>query len=148
MKQLEKKPDAKAISLDGIDTTAAWKVEVKEPVIETALDWLEDSDDDHGISEELDQDVPEDIQFHAKSASVPPANPQSESEGDRPSGSTRSLPPLPSSRGHKSRGSSSSSRGRSTPVQGAQASRATTPSARGKSLSTMITFSHKSGRGN
>jgi hypothetical protein len=40
--------------LDGIDTTAAWRVEVEEHVIETALDWLEDSDDDHGISEELD----------------------------------------------------------------------------------------------
>jgi hypothetical protein len=58
VKQLEKKPYAKAISLDGIDSTAAWRVEVEEPVIEAALDWLEDSDDDHGISEELDQDVP------------------------------------------------------------------------------------------
>jgi hypothetical protein len=29
--------------------------------IDTALDWLEDSGDDHGISEDLDQDVPEDI---------------------------------------------------------------------------------------
>ena len=62
VKQLEKKLDAKAISLDGIDTTAAWRVEVEEPVIETTLDWLEeDSDDDHDISEELDQDVREDI---------------------------------------------------------------------------------------
>ena len=127
MKQLEKKPDAKAISLDGIDTIVAWRVEVKEPVIETVLDWLEDSDDDHGIFEELDQDVPEDIQFHAESVSVPPAEPQSQLEGDRPSGSTSSLPPLPSSKGHRSRGSSSSSRGRLTPVRGTHASRAPTP---------------------
>jgi hypothetical protein len=148
VKQLEKKIDAKAISLDGIDTTAAWRVEVEEPVIETALDWLEDSGDDHGISEDLDQDVPEDIQFHAESASVPPAEPQSQSEGDRPSGSTSSLPPLPSSRGHRSRGSSSSSRGRLTPVRGAHASRAPTPSARGKALSATITFARKRGRGN
>jgi hypothetical protein len=126
VKQIEKKPYAKAISLDGIDTTAAWRVEVEEPVIETALDWLEDSYDDHGISEELDQDVPEDIQFHTESASVPPSEPHSQSEGDRPSGSTSSVPPLPSSRGHQSRGSSSSSRGRLTPVRGAHASRATT----------------------
>jgi hypothetical protein len=49
------------------------RVEVEEPVIETALDWLEDSGDDHGISEDLDQDVSEDIQFHAEFASVPPA---------------------------------------------------------------------------
>ena len=54
MKQLEIKIDAKAISLDEIDTTAAWRVEVEEPVTETTLDWLEDSDDDHGISEDLD----------------------------------------------------------------------------------------------
>jgi hypothetical protein len=65
VKQLEIKIDAKAISLDEIDTTAAWRVEVEEPVTETALDWLEDSGDDHGISEDLDQDVSEDIQFHA-----------------------------------------------------------------------------------
>ena len=118
MKQLERKIDAKAISLDGIDTTVAWRVEVEEPVIETALDWLEDSGDDHGIFEDLDQDVLEDIQFHVESASVPPVEPQSQSKGDRPSGSTSSRPPLPvpSSRGHVSRGSSSSSRGLLTPV--------------------------------
>jgi hypothetical protein len=75
VKQLEKKPDVKAISLDGIDTIVAWRVEVEESVIETALDWLEDSDDDHGISEEMDHDVPEDIQFHAKSVSVSPTEP-------------------------------------------------------------------------
>ena len=63
---MQKTPDVDTISLDGIDTTVAWRVEVEELVIEIALDWLEDSDDDHGISEELDQDVPEDIQFHAE----------------------------------------------------------------------------------
>jgi hypothetical protein len=60
VKQLEIKIDAKAISLDEIDTTAAWRVEVEEPVTETAIDWLEDSGDDHGISEYLDQFVSED----------------------------------------------------------------------------------------
>jgi hypothetical protein len=43
--------------------------------LEATLDWLEDSGDDHGISEDLDQDVPEDIQFHVESASVPPTEP-------------------------------------------------------------------------
>jgi hypothetical protein len=57
VKQLETKIDVNAISLDGIDTTGAWRVEVEEPVIDTTLDWLEDSGDDHGISEDLDQDV-------------------------------------------------------------------------------------------
>jgi hypothetical protein len=81
---------------------------------------------------------------------VPPTKRLSQSEGDRPNGSTSSLPPLPvpSSRGHLSRGSSSSSRGRLTPVQGAHASRAPTPSARGKAISTTITFARKRGRGN
>jgi hypothetical protein len=72
VKQLEIKIDAKAISLDGIGTTVAWRAEVEEPVIETALDWLKDSGDDHGIFEDLDQAVLENIQFHAESASVPP----------------------------------------------------------------------------
>jgi hypothetical protein len=154
VKQLEIKIDAKAISLDEIDTTAAWRVEVEEPVTETTLDWLEDSGDDHGISEDLDQDVSEDIQFHAESTSVPPGLPpverESQSEGDRPSGSTSSQPPLlvPSSRGHFSRGSSTSSRGCLTPVRGAHASRAPTPTARGKAVSTAITFARKKSRGN
>jgi hypothetical protein len=158
VKQLEIKIDVKAISLNEIDTTAAWRVEVEEPVIETTLDWLEDSGDDHGIYEDLDQDVSEDIQFHAESASVPPAERESQSKGDRPSGSTNSLPPLPvpSSRGHLSRGSSTSSRGRLTSVQdthasrarGAHASRAPTPTTRGKAISTAITFAREKGRGN
>jgi hypothetical protein len=150
VKQREIKIDAKAISLDGIDTTATWRVEVEEPIIETALDWLQDSGDDHGISEDLDQDVSEDIQFHVESASVPPAERQSQSKGDRPSGSTSSLPPLPvpSSRGHLYQGSSSSSRGCLSLVRGAHASRAPTPSARGKAVSTAIIFARKKGRGN
>jgi len=148
VKQLEIKIDAKAISLDEIDTTAAWRVEVEDPVTENTLDWLEDSADDHGISEDLDQDVSEDIPFHVESASVPPAERESQLEGDRPSGSTNSLPPLPSSRGHWSRGSSSSFRGHLTPVRVTHASRAPTPSARGKALSAAITLARKRGRGN
>ena len=30
-----------AISLDGIDTTAAWRVEIDRPLMESADDWLE-----------------------------------------------------------------------------------------------------------
>jgi hypothetical protein len=119
-------------------------------LLRNTLDWLEDSADDHGISEDLDQDVSEDIPFHAESASVPPAERESQLEGDRPSGSTSSRPPLPvpSSRGHLSRGSSTSSRGRLTPVRGAHASRAPTSAARGKTVSTAITFARKKSRGN
>ena len=38
MKQLEKKPEVEAISLDDIDTNAAWRVEIEEPIMEAALD--------------------------------------------------------------------------------------------------------------
>jgi hypothetical protein len=37
VKQLEIKIDAKAISLDGIDTIAAWRVEVEETVLTLPL---------------------------------------------------------------------------------------------------------------
>eukprot|EP00253_Pinus_taeda_P027583 PITA_27583 len=41
VKQLEKIPNMKAISLDGIDTTVAWRVEVERPLMESSNDWLE-----------------------------------------------------------------------------------------------------------
>ena len=46
MKQLEKKPEVEAISLDRIDTTAAWRAEIEEPIMEGAPDWLEDDTQD------------------------------------------------------------------------------------------------------
>ena len=76
MKQLDKNTDAKAISLDGIDTTAAWRVECEEPIMEAAPDWLEDDHDTGDDTEALDEDVPDfpnfpDFQFHTQSSSVP-----------------------------------------------------------------------------
>ena len=46
VKQLEKKPEVEAISLDHIDTTAAWRAEIEEPIMEEAPDWLEDDTQD------------------------------------------------------------------------------------------------------
>ena len=46
VKQLEKKPEVEAISLDHIDTTAAWRAEIEEPIMEAAPDWLEDDTQD------------------------------------------------------------------------------------------------------
>ena len=46
MKQLEKKPEVEAISLDHIDTTAAWRAKIEEPIMEVAPDWLEDDTQD------------------------------------------------------------------------------------------------------
>jgi hypothetical protein len=163
VKQLDKNTDAKAISLDGIDTTAAWRVECEEPIMESAPDWLEDDHDTGDDTEALDEDVPDfpDFQFHTQSSSVPSSVPQSQSEGDRPGGSTSSGGGLyrgssSVARGHQFAGSSSrghqfagsSSRGRQTPVRGPTASRAPTPSSRGRAISTAITFTRKRGRGN
>jgi len=172
VKQYQRKVDAKAISLDEIDTTAAWRAECEEPVMEVAPDWLEDdhaTDSDHGethtVSEDLDEHVPVPEEFHTDSGSVP----QSELEGDRPGGSTGTStgrgagaaglhprpshssghqfrPPSPVSRGRHFAGSSF--RGRQSPVRGPQASRAPTSSSRGKAICTAITFSRKRGRGN
>jgi len=58
VKQLDKKTDAKAISLDGIDTTAAWRVECEEPIMEATPDWLEDDHDTGDDTEAPDEDVP------------------------------------------------------------------------------------------
>ena len=41
VRQLERTPDMEAISLDAIDTTAEWRVEVERPVMESAPDWIE-----------------------------------------------------------------------------------------------------------
>ena len=104
MKQYERKVDAKAISLDEIDTTVAWRAECEEPAMEVAPNWLEDdhdTDSDHGDShtEALDEHVPVLEEFHTDFGSVP----QSKLEGDRPGGSTGTstgrgagLPPRPS----------------------------------------------------
>ena len=70
MKQYGRKVDAKAISLDEIDTTAAWRAECEEPVMEVAPDWLEDdhdTDSDNGDdthTEALDEHVQVLEEFH------------------------------------------------------------------------------------
>jgi hypothetical protein len=46
VKQLDKEPDIEAITLDNIDTTSQWRVEIQEPEIKEALEWLEEHADD------------------------------------------------------------------------------------------------------
>ena len=93
--------------MDEIDTTAAWRAECEDPVMEVALDWLEDvhdTDNDHGDdthTEALDEHVPIPEEFHTESGSVP----QSKLKEIRPDGSTSTgrgarLAPRPS---HSSR---------------------------------------------
>jgi hypothetical protein len=63
VKQLDKEPDIEAISLDDIDTTSQWRVEIQEPEMEEAPEWLEGHADDlreEGTTkeEEEEDDVP------------------------------------------------------------------------------------------
>ena len=51
VKQLEKKPEMEAISSDVIVTTAAQRMEIEEPIMEAAPDWLED--DTHDMESEM-----------------------------------------------------------------------------------------------
>eukprot|EP00253_Pinus_taeda_P011626 PITA_11626 len=53
VRQLEKTPDVDAISLDGIDTTAAWRVEAKRPLMESADDWLGQEEEEEEEEEEV-----------------------------------------------------------------------------------------------
>ena len=79
MKQIEKKTNVKAISLDGVDTAATWRVESKEPIMEATLDWLED--------DTQDMETRDDEEF----GSVPTPEPlvsQPEGTRDLPNGST------------------------------------------------------------
>jgi hypothetical protein len=44
VKQLDKEPDIEAISLDNIDTTSQWRVEIQEPEMEEAPEWWRSMD--------------------------------------------------------------------------------------------------------
>jgi hypothetical protein len=61
VKQLDKEPDIEAISLDNIDTTSQWRVEIQKPEMEEAPEWLEEHADDlreEGATEEEEDYVP------------------------------------------------------------------------------------------
>jgi hypothetical protein len=59
VKQLDKEPNIEAISLDNIDTTSQWRVEIQEPEMEEAPKWLEEHADDlreEGTTEEEEEE--------------------------------------------------------------------------------------------
>jgi hypothetical protein len=59
VKQLDKEPDIEAISLDNIDTTSQWRVEIQEPKMEEAPKWLEEHTYDlreEGTTKEEEED--------------------------------------------------------------------------------------------
>jgi hypothetical protein len=56
VKQIDKVPDTDAISLDAIDTTSPWRVEIERLFMEEALEWLEHDVDE--LEEEELEDFP------------------------------------------------------------------------------------------
>jgi hypothetical protein len=121
VRQIQKTPDVDAISLDGIDTSVAWRVESERPILESMPDW---------IQEEVEGAVAGGGGgggcYRAESATIFTDS----TEGVVLGSST--------SRGHQSLAPASST-GRQSPVLALGAS-----SSRGKA----ITFSRKRGRGN
>jgi hypothetical protein len=62
VKQLDKEPDIKAITLDNIDTTSQWRVEIQEPEMEEAPEWLEEGETKEEEEEEGDVPLPLDTE--------------------------------------------------------------------------------------
>ena len=68
MAQIQREPDANAISLDNIDILSKWRVEVETPIMEEALAWLEE-----GQVEEEEEE--EEVFGGTMEASPPPSAP-------------------------------------------------------------------------
>ena len=62
VRQLQKPIDVEAISLDNIDTTAAWRVETERPILDTIPDWLGVDLEDVAVAEEGELEVEEEEQ--------------------------------------------------------------------------------------
>ena len=56
MRQINREPDVKAISLDNIDILSKWTVEVEVPLLEDALGWLEEGDQQQQQHREEEED--------------------------------------------------------------------------------------------
>ena len=64
-----------AISLDGIDTTAAWRVEVERPIMELAPVWLEEVVE--GVEVEEEEEVTPPTMVTSREHGLPPIAPSS-----------------------------------------------------------------------
>ena len=144
--------------MDDIDTTAAWRVEIEEPIMEATPDWLEDDTQDMETETWDDEwlDASEIVPPPEPPATQPPvAEPQSRSEGARYMGSGSSSGgrgldegPVPhhsssSSRAHQFPGTS---RGRGSPRRPPRAPGFSSPG--GRAITREITFARKRGRRN
>ena len=83
-----------AISLDGIDTTVAWRVDAERPIMESAPDWLE-QEVVEGVEEEEEVTPPTPVT--SKERGLPPITPSFSTSRARQS--PLLAPPPSSSRG-------------------------------------------------
>eukprot|EP00253_Pinus_taeda_P026204 PITA_26204 len=121
-------------SLDGIDTTAAWRVEAERPLMESANDWLvQDVVEGEQEEEQVEEQGEEEQEEEQEEEVTPPLRATTATSRGR------GLPPIaPTS-------SSSASRAHQTPLPSPPA-RAPTSTSRGKGKA--VAFSRKRGRGN
>eukprot|EP00253_Pinus_taeda_P028973 PITA_28973 len=103
VRQLERTPDMEAISLDAIDTTVAWRVEAKRPLMESADDWLVQDVVEGEEEEELEQqeeEVTPPVQATratSRGCGLPPIAPASSSSASRAQQTPLPTPPAPAS---------------------------------------------------
>ena len=57
MRQIEKEPDADAISLDNIDILSKWRVEIETPIMEESPTWLELEEGQEEVRDTMEGDV-------------------------------------------------------------------------------------------
>ena len=57
MAQIQKEPDANAISLDNIDILSKWRVEIETPIMEESPAWLEEGQEEGQVEEEEEEMV-------------------------------------------------------------------------------------------
>ena len=123
MAQIQKEPDANAISLDNIDILSKWRVEIETPIMEKAPAWLEEGQEEGQVEEEEEEEEEKQEVFGGTmEASPPPSAPLDISS-----------PPSITQRRVLDAGSGPST---------------ATSSARGKPDKRPMIFSHKRGRGN
>jgi hypothetical protein len=92
VKQLDKEPDIEAISLDNIDTTSQWRVEIQEPEMEEAPEWLEEGATEE---EEEEEEVPLPVDTEAEEEIGLPVDTEAEEEIGLP---VDPMPPPPPQR--------------------------------------------------
>eukprot|EP00253_Pinus_taeda_P006025 PITA_06025 len=134
VRQLQKPTDVEAISLDNIDTTFSWRVEIERPIMDSIPDCLGVDLEDVAVAEEGELEIEEEEQHQGQEAVAELDEDAEEEVTSSRMGSSSSIaqrPPLPSA-----------SRGRLSPFDFISPG---SSSSRGKGKA--IPYSRKRGRG-